>query len=149
MSSATVPAMELPKPNLDESEIAILVDLLRKSFLYQTPVPVSDGRYLQVRMHPKHYEVMTQILLKAGGWTLSDEQKKNIVAEGEKRIRARFMDQDVDYDFTSWEYGELLHVLSDLNSVAITDDMTEGEKTKLEHLRACVNQEINVRQTSA
>ena len=62
-----------------------LVDLLRKSFLYQLPRPVfvsadaDDPTHLIVRMKHTGYERMMDLITEAGGWDLPADKKAELM----------------------------------------------------------------------
>lgn len=74
--------------NLSKEETIELVDVLRRNFLYQSPMalhrvekpgdqpaPGTEPDYVGVRMVPGHWQRMMELISKAGGWTLQNEKE--------------------------------------------------------------------------
>lgn len=132
---------------LTQQQVLNLVDALRRNLLYQTVQPVFlDGQNLDepdhviVKIRPKSYEVIMNLIGKAGGWTLPAETKREIEAQSDARRRLAF-GNGTDFNFAALTIGDLYAMYEELGVADLPDD--------LNRLRVAVGEEIKDRQREA
>lgn len=74
-------AVHLLGQALTQDELAELVDILRKNFLYQTPMPVPEKGRLLLAMVPGQWSRMIELIEKHGGWKLPKEAVEALLKE--------------------------------------------------------------------
>jgi len=100
----------------------ILIDCLRKSFLYQTPQPVfyavgdEAPDHFVVRIPHAHYAEVMRLIQKAGGWTLPPDERRKILMAHEERARKAHGD-GTDYDLSDLEHGDLYAMLQETKGI--------------------------------
>lgn len=115
------------KEELNRRERLELVDLLRKQLLYQTPKPIfrsEDDEHpamVELRFIFPHYHRIKELLNKAGGWTMTVEDREKQTERQEALIKKCYAD-GTNYDFSEATYGELLMMLTELEELASTDE---------------------------
>ena len=93
-------------------KIATLIDQLRRSLLYQTPQPVfvdpkdEQPNHFLVKLTPRAYATIMDVAGKAGGWSLSEADKKVIEQRSDERARVAYNDGK-DFNFSGLSIGEL------------------------------------------
>jgi hypothetical protein len=108
--------------HLSRKQSQELVDVLRKSFLYQTPVPIFAKpedelpSLVQLKMPRGLFERMITIIRMVGGWTLPPEVKVSMLKAHEEAAR-RALNNGTDYDFSHLEYGELVHMVEETKGI--------------------------------
>jgi hypothetical protein len=136
---------------LSRSEVNQLVDALRRQMLYQVPQPVfvdtpgagvpqkleeMEPDHLVLKMRPKAYIAIMQLIGKAGGWTLPEFEKAKMLKEHAARARAALADGR-NYDFAKTTDDDLRVMYDELERVpeladfrrAVTDELITRRKS--------------------
>lgn len=133
--------------NLTPLETLALVDALRKSLIYQTPIvtvdtKTGDPKFATVKFPVEHYNLVIQLISAAGGWTLPVRQR---IRECVKRDALAKQSLDAGaggaYDLTEWEFGDLLSAEKELAEVPDVPELAEFRhalNTELDRRREAV-----------
>lgn len=109
--------MAYKQPN--RYEVAKLIDLLRKMLVYQTPQPVfsesATPDYMLLKFKPAAYNDIMRIIVKAGGWVLSDADKK-VVEEAHNARAKKALGNGTDFDFDGLSVGDLYEMHEETGS---------------------------------
>lgn len=106
--------------NLHADEVVRLVDLLRRNLLYQTPEITSDGSMCRVRVRTQDMEILLDLLDRAGGWDLSDEQRARVMARDCDNIN-KALQAGAAADLSGATVGELMMLLEVAEGRGATD----------------------------
>lgn len=116
---------------LSRRERRELVELLRRNLMYQTPRPVfaspdeDEPKWVQVRMLTHQHQRVLWLLDKAGGWTLSHEERTGLLDKYDKACRRAYGD-GTNYNFSGLEFGDLVAMHSEMEGVAELADFREA-----------------------
>jgi hypothetical protein len=99
-----------------------LIDSLRRSLLYQTPVPIfvmpnDPPDHFLVRIKREHYADIMSLIGRAGGWELNNRQKLEVLRKHEERARRAYGD-GVNYDFGDLPRADLLVMFQETSGIA-------------------------------
>ena len=107
---------------LNRKERIELVNLLRKNMLYQTPRPVfadpdaAEPTHVEMRFVFHHQQRILELIHKAGGWVLCQEDRVALLRRHEEAAR-RAIGDGVDYDFSHLSYGDLVQMHEELTGI--------------------------------
>jgi hypothetical protein len=99
---------------LDEEDMTALVDLLRRNLLYQTAELLiapgeKDPHEVSIRFMPPDFYKILELIKKAGGWDLTEEQKIQLEQQQLRHLEASIEDGLIDLE--SIDVGSLLHII--------------------------------------
>lgn len=110
------------KEELNKRERLLLIDLLRRNLLYQTPKPVFedseaiDPKFVDLRFVFGQHQQILALIHKAGGWVMSDEDKQRGLDAQKAKIKQVYADGN-NFDFSQQTYGELVMMYEELEGV--------------------------------
>ncbi len=116
------------KPNhkssgLNKKDSQVLVDLLRKNILYQTPKPIFSNiedehpTHVEMRFVFAHHLRVLKLIHKAGGWVLPEHAKVEIMKRHEQAARLAYGD-GADYDLSHLSYGDMVAMFNELEGIS-------------------------------
>lgn len=102
--------------NLSAEEVIVLVDALRRNFLYVTPTPVfRNGETVRfnVTMHAPDYLEMMDLIERAGGWTMPAHDKAVVAVQFARKAKTA----GAGYALSSWNMGDIEAALEDTKDI--------------------------------
>ena len=103
--------------DLSPEEVTVLVDALRRNFLYVTPTPVfRNGETVRfnVTMHAPDYLEMMDLIQRAGGWTMPIHDKAVIAVQFARKAKTA---AGSGYVLSNWCMGDIEAALEDTKDI--------------------------------